>query len=99
MENPAALFSVLRMTHTLNYDIIFSKGRMTMDQFIAKEKLSKKARRELERSKRNTWGMLSPVTRKAESKKVYNRKRVRLERNDSYHAEPFIFMSSLFIQL
>ena len=61
-----------------------------MDKFISKEKLSKRAQRELASAKRNTWGSFNPVTRKAESKKVYNRKRVRLERNDSYQAEPFV---------
>jgi hypothetical protein len=61
-----------------------------MDKFIPKKKLSKKAQRELAAAKRNTWGSISPITRRTESKKAYNRKRVRLERNDSYHAEPFL---------
>ena len=62
-----------------------------MNNFISKEKLSKKAQRELVGMKRNTWGSINPVTRKVESKKIYSRKKVRLERNDSYQAEPFIY--------
>ena len=52
-----------------------------MEKFIPKEKLSKKARKALEAKKRATWD-ISPVTKRVESKKVYNRKknsRVRYE--------------------
>ena len=45
-----------------------------MTRFISKEKLGKKARRELDRRQRRIWP-LCPVTRTAESKKLYNRKR------------------------
>lgn len=45
-----------------------------MARFVPKEKMSKKARKELERQKRTTWAF-SPTTRKAESKKQYDRKR------------------------
>jgi hypothetical protein len=54
---------------------------MTMEKFIPKEKLSKKARKALEAKKRAVWGF-SPVTKRVESKKVYDRKknsRVRYE--------------------
>lgn len=44
-------------------------------KFIAREKLSKKARRELDRQSRVTWGAMDPRVKKVESKKVYNRKR------------------------
>lgn len=43
---------------------------------ISKSKMSKRARRELDKQKRATWDF-SPVTRVKESKKVYNRKRLR----------------------
>ena len=43
---------------------------------ISKNKLSKKARRELDKQQRVTWAF-SPVSRVKESKKVYNRKRLR----------------------
>lgn len=48
-----------------------------MEKFIGREKLSKKARRELDRKNRKGWNGLSPVTRKSVSKKAYSRKRVR----------------------
>ena len=44
-----------------------------MKKFVPREKLSKKARREQDRSCRETWDF-SPVTRRVESKKIYNRK-------------------------
>jgi len=48
-----------------------------MEKFVEREKLSKKARRELDRKTRKGWNGLSPVTRKAVNKKAYSRKRVR----------------------
>ena len=45
-----------------------------MAGFVPKEKLSKKARKEMNRGRRVTWGF-SPVTKTVESKKVYSRKR------------------------
>lgn len=45
-----------------------------MARFIPKEKLSKKARKELAAQQRATWAF-SPVTKKIESKKLYNRNR------------------------
>lgn len=47
---------------------------MTVAGFVPKEKLSKKARKELDRSRRVTWGF-SPVTKTVESRKTYSRKR------------------------
>ena len=44
-----------------------------MEKFIPYEKLSKKKKRELDKVRRGTWGELSPVTRKAQSAKVYDR--------------------------
>ena len=41
---------------------------------IPKEKMSKKARREMNREKRTLWDM-NPVTRVRESKKLYRRNR------------------------
>ena len=52
-------------------------------RFISKEKLSKKAQRELNAARRTLW-IVSPVSKKVESKKVYNRKKsARLYRDDS----------------
>ena len=45
-----------------------------MEKYIPRDKLSKKAKRLLDRQKRATW-QISPVTRTVESKKVYNRHR------------------------
>ena len=35
-----------------------------MEKFIPYEKLSKKEKRKLNRARRQTWGAISPVTRK-----------------------------------
>ena len=45
-----------------------------MNKFISRQKMSKKARKELDAKQRSTWSF-SPVTKKVESKKLYNRKR------------------------
>ena len=46
-----------------------------MKKIISKAKLSKKARKKLDAEKRTTW-TFSPVTRRVESKKIYNRKKI-----------------------
>lgn len=45
-----------------------------MTKFIPKDKLSKKARKELNTQGRTTWAF-SPAMRRVESKKVYDRKK------------------------
>ena len=52
-----------------------------MAGFVPKDKLSKKARKELNRQRRVTWDF-SPVTKTVESKKLYNRKRNAQNRDD-----------------
>ena len=52
-----------------------------MAKFIPKEKLGKKARKELNRLRRVTWDF-SPVTKTVDSRKVYSRKRKALDRDD-----------------
>ena len=54
-----------------------------MKKFISRQKLSKKARKELNAKQRATWSF-SPVTKKVESKKLYNRKRKSADLNDDY---------------
>ena len=54
-----------------------------MKKFIPKEKLGKKARKLLDSEQRTTWAF-SPVTKKVESKKLYNRKRKAHDRYDDY---------------
>ena len=44
-----------------------------MEKFIPYEKLSKKARRELDAQNRGTWGNVKPVSRREESAKAYKR--------------------------
>ncbi|MBQ7825050.1 MAG: hypothetical protein IJ337_01700 [Clostridia bacterium] len=46
-----------------------------MKGFVQYEKLSKKQKREIDKAKRMTWGDVSPVTKRIESAKLYNRKR------------------------
>lgn len=47
-----------------------------MNKHVPYEKLSKKERRKLDSSRRNTWGSLNPVTRKPENSRAYNRKKL-----------------------
>lgn len=70
-----------------------AERKMTMSQqskFIPKEKLSKKTQKELNQSQRGSWGICNPVTKKVESKKKYNRKKV--QKGDDILFEPSIFM-------
>ena len=52
-----------------------------MARFVPKEKLSKKARKELNRRRRVTWGF-SPVTKTVDSRKVYSRRKKTQDRED-----------------
>lgn len=54
-----------------------------MEKFIPREKMSKKARRALDRSRRGTWGPQNPVTRTVENKKQYNRKKIRWKQDST----------------
>ncbi len=47
-----------------------------MHKFISKEKLGKKAKRELDLMQRQTWS-INPVSRKRKNKKAYDRKEAR----------------------
>ena len=59
-----------------------------MKPFIPREKLSKKAKRKLDRAKRQTWAV-NPVTRTGESAKTYNRKKKRYRTDDDGAASLF----------
>ena len=48
---------------------------MRMEKFVAYEKLSKKKQKELNKAKRGTWGVMSPITKVKPSAKVYSRKK------------------------
>ena len=54
---------------------------MFMAKFIPKEKLSKKAQKELNRQRRVTWEF-SPVTKTVDSRKIYSRKKKAQDRED-----------------
>lgn len=65
-----------------------------MERFIPREKLSKKAVRELNNKMRKTWGALSPVTRKPADPRAYNRKKFRKDERCS-PSELFYYEGSL----
>ena len=53
-----------------------------MDTFIPRKKLSKKAKQALNKAQRETWGSLSPVTRKPKNPKAYVREKPRYKPSD-----------------
>lgn len=53
-----------------------------MEKFIPYEKLSKKEKRKLDQQKRQSWGAISPVTRKPENSRAYNRKKLQRWRKE-----------------
>ena len=53
-----------------------------MEKFIPYEKLSKKKKRELDAGRRNVWA-ISPVSRKPDNPKAYNRKKAQKWMDDS----------------
>ena len=54
---------------------------ITMARFVPKDKMSKKAQKELNRQRRVTWEF-SPVTKTVDSRKIYSRKRKAQNRGD-----------------
>lgn len=48
-------------------------------KYIPYSKMSKKAQREYNAKRRNSWGEMSPVTRIVPNKKVYNRQAFKSE--------------------
>lgn len=48
-----------------------------MQKFIPFDKLAKKKQQQLNAIRRKSWGAISPVTRKPENPKAYNRKKAR----------------------
>ena len=61
-----------------------------MAGFVPKNKLSKKAQKELNRQRRVTWDF-SPVTKTVDSKKLYNRKKNARDRYEDYGTSAFCF--------
>ena len=64
------------------YNRINKIGGIVMEKFIPYEKRSKKEQRKFDAMKRGSWGDVNPVSRKVESKKVYNRKRTQDWKNE-----------------
>lgn len=64
-----------------------------MEKFIPYDKLSKKARRELDARRRGTWGGLSPVTRKPPNPKAYDRNKAKRRKYDDFDSSPCLFVS------
>ncbi len=61
-----------------------------MEKFIPYEKLSKKKRRALNAKHREVWP-ISPITRKPENPKAYNRKKAQRRDFDDTRSVPFLF--------
>ena len=59
-----------------------------MEKFIPYEKLSKKEKRKIDQTRRQTWGELNPVTRKPENSKAYNRNKTRNWKRDDHEPVP-----------
>ena len=66
-----------------------------MEKFIPYEKLSKKKKRELDAGRRTVW-TISPVTRKSENPKAYNRKKAQKWMDDSSSVFSFIYINCIF---
>lgn len=62
-----------------------------MEKYVPYEKLSKKKKRELNASRRNTWGNLNPVTRKPDPHKAYNRKKTQDWKKELPDPASFLF--------
>ncbi len=53
-----------------------------MERFVSYEKLSKKEKRRVNARRRKSWQGASPVTRRAENKKKYSRKKIKARLSD-----------------
>jgi hypothetical protein len=62
-----------------------------MSKFTPFEKLSKKAKKEIAKKKRVTWGSFNPVTRRLENSKAYKRKKIR-NWEDDYSTGLFLYL-------
>ncbi len=66
------------------------KEMMSMAGFVPRNKMSKKAQKELNRQRRVTWEF-SPVTKTVESRKLYNRRKNSYDRHEDYGIGVFQF--------
>ena len=63
-----------------------------MEKFIPYEKLSKKEKRKMDLTKRQTWGELNPITRKPQISKAYNRNKSRNWKRGYHNTNSGIFI-------
>ena len=63
-----------------------------MEKFIPYEKLSKKEKRKIDLTKRQTWGELNPITRKPQISKAYNRNKSRNWKREYHETDSGIFL-------
>ncbi len=75
----------------IQYLHAMGREMMIMAGFVPKDKLSKKAQKELNRQRRTIWDF-SPVSRTVDSRKRYNRKRNTRNRYDDYGAGVFHYV-------
>lgn len=54
-----------------------------MDKWISYDKLSKKEKRKRDQAGRQTWGVISAVTRKSINSRAYNRRKAQDWRKDA----------------
>lgn len=69
------------LANLLLHLFIRHKGGYPMEKYIPYEKLSKKKKRELDAGRRTVWA-ISPVTRKSENPKAYNRRKAQKRMDD-----------------
>ena len=65
----------------IEFSCAIRREMITMARFVPKDKMSKKAQKELNRQRRVTWEF-SPVTKTVDSRKIYSRKRKAQNRGD-----------------
>lgn len=68
---------------------------MHMKSTTAYQKLSKKKQREQNLLRRKTWGEISPVTRRPDDPKAYNRKKAQRWKDDSYVGPDLLYAGSI----
>ncbi len=87
-DGSSVLVLVNRSGPVLYFRYAMRREMMTMAGFVPKEKLSRKAQRELNRQRRIMWDF-SPVTRTVDSRKRYNRRKNARDRYDDYGTSVF----------
>lgn len=54
-----------------------------MEKFVPYEKMSKKQKEALNKSRRKDWGNINPATKRVSAKTIYNRKKARKDFDNS----------------